>query len=197
MSTSTMKVTDGRGNGADPEDRLLVGSFLRRREEKVFRALYRRHSPALYRLALRFMRGNSRDAEEVMQVTWIRAVENLAGFRWESTLRSWLTGIALNCSREFLRRQKRVTISEPAELQDLAGSPMVPQDVSRIDLERAIDHLPDGYREVLILHDIEGYTHQEIGEFLGIESGTSKSQLFRARRAVRAKLTETGMRQHE
>jgi RNA polymerase sigma-70 factor (ECF subfamily) len=179
-------------NGDGPDDRLLVGNFLRKRDEKSFRALYRRHTPVLYHLVLRVLRGNEVDADDVIQTTWIRAMENLGGFRWESGLRRWLIGIAVNCSREIIRKNRRCATADLADVADLHALPRITQSVNRMDIENAIAGLPDGYREVLILHDIEGYTHGEIGELLGIESGTSKSQLSRARRSVRVRLLETG-----
>jgi RNA polymerase sigma-70 factor (ECF subfamily) len=182
---------DPRHNGTDPEDRQLVSGFLRRREEKAFRALYRRHTPALHRIILRLANGRREDSEEILQNTWFRAVEHLSGFRWESSLRSWLVGIAINCWRELNRRAGRIeALADPMAVQDVEGLPRLNGAIGRIDLERAIAGLPDGYREVLVLHDIEGYTHSEIGYILGIEAGTSKSQLSHARRAVRARLTE-------
>jgi RNA polymerase sigma-70 factor, ECF subfamily len=173
---------------ADTPDRILVERFLSARDERDFRILYRRFSPALAQIVLRFVRGNHADAEEVLQTTWVRAVRGMPGFRWESSLKSWLTGIALNCSREHLRRVRRHDSTEPIELHDPVAPSRPPVDISRVELERAIARLPDGYREVLILHDIEGYTHLEIGGILGVEEGTSKSQLFRARRALRTRL---------
>jgi RNA polymerase sigma-70 factor (ECF subfamily) len=154
------------------EDAALAAAFLRDRDEAAFRALYRRHTPALYRVAWRFLGGDGADAEEVVQETWTVAAERLANFHGESSLRSWLTGIALNRCREALRRAARA----PA-----AGA-------SRLDLERALAALPPGYREVLVLHDVEGYSHLEIAEILGVAPGTSKSQLSHARRALRAQL---------
>jgi RNA polymerase sigma-70 factor (ECF subfamily) len=194
---SAVGSTESRNNGNDPVDRELVREFLRRREEKAFRALYRRHSPVLHHLVLRLVGGNEVDAEDVMQTTWTRAIVNLTDFRWESSLRSWLTGIALNCSRELIRKRKRKESSDVTEIVDRPALSRITQRITRIDLERAIAGLPDGYREVLILHDIEGYTHGEIGSLLGIESGTSKSQLARARRAVRARLAAAGVFSNE
>lgn len=174
-------------NGRD-RDRELVERFLRRREEKVFREIYRRHAPPVNRFVLRVVGGNDGDADDVVQTTWIRAIERLHLFRWESNLRTWLTGIALNCSRELLRKRKREIPSERIEEEISRRPSPVRRAIDRVDLERAIGNLPAGYREVLVLHDIEGYTHDEIGRLLGIEGGTSKSQLSRARRAVRSML---------
>lgn len=170
-------------------DRDLVAGFLRRREERAFRELYRRHAPSLNQMIVRLVGKMNGDAEDVIQATWVRAIENLDGFRWDSTLRTWLTGIAINCSREFVRRRNRSTSSELMDELVSAAPTRVNREINRIDLERAIASLPDGYREILVLHDIEGYTHEEIADFLEIDSGTSKSQLSRARRAVRAMLT--------
>lgn len=179
------------------EDRRLVSDFLRRREEEAFRAIYRRHAPVLYRFVLRYVRGNELDAEDTLQTTWVRAIENLVAFRWESSLRSWLTGIALNCARETMRKHGRRIYTELDEIEGIATAPRIKRVIDRIDLERAIAGLPDGYREVLILHDIEGYTHAEISTLLGVESGTSKSQLARARKAVRVNLAKSGRHQNE
>lgn len=180
---------------ADP-DRDLVRAFLQFRDERIFRQIYRRHAPYLNQFVLRLVGGDDVDAEDVLQVTWVRAIDRLVTFRWESTLRSWLTGIALNCTREQLRKSRRSERTAQDELPEMAVAPEGPRKVNALDLEKAIASLPHGYREVLILHDVEGYTHVEIGKFLGIESGTSKSQLSRARRAVRmslgAQFDETG-----
>ena len=170
---------------ADWEDRKLVSAYLRDREEKAFRALYRRHTPVVFQFVLRLVGGRTAEAEEIIQTAWIRAAEKLEAFRWDSSLRTWLTGIALNCYREAVRRDRREGDTTSLDLQELPAAGRLHREIPRIDLERAIAQLPDGYREVLILHDIEGYTHDEIGSLMGIRNGTSKSQLSRARRAVR------------
>ena len=146
-----------------------------RGDEAAFRDLYRRHTPALYRLALRLGGGDEPWAEELVQRAWIRAVEGLGGVRLAlGVVSTWLGGIAINCARELWREgpgagrrlARRGTGSRrPAS----RGSPPGPED--RIDLERAIERLPHGYRQVFVLHDVEGYTHEEIGGLLGIEAG--------------------------
>jgi RNA polymerase sigma-70 factor (ECF subfamily) len=172
-------------------DRTLVTEFLEQREERTFRELYRRHAPTLNQLITRLVGGSNGDAEDVIQVTWIRAIQNLPGFRWDSSLRTWLTGIALNCSREHRRAMNHPRIFELNEETAIMESPMPGGDINPFDLESAIRKLPDGFREILILHDIEGYTHEEIARLLGIQTGTSKSQLARARSAVRSALATT------
>jgi RNA polymerase sigma-70 factor (ECF subfamily) len=179
----------GNLNGSS-KDYKLVEHFLRRNDERAFQKLYRRHAPSLNQLVVRLIGGLEFDAEDVIQATWIRAIERLSTFRWESSFSTWLTGIAINCSREYMRKTRRVQSHELLEAVDNIRVSRINNRISLIDLERAIAILPDGYREVLILHDIEGYTHNEIAGFLEIESGTSKSQLSRARKAIRALLSE-------
>ncbi len=170
----------------DREDRELCDAIVRSGDERAFRELYRRHSPAIYQLVLRVVGGVTTDAEDVVQEAWIRAVRQLANFRWESSLRTWLSAIALNLSREVLRKRARAATEELPENIPVAAATV--RDGDRVDLERAIARLPEGYRTVLVLHDLEGYTHEEISRHLQIAVGTSKSQLFDARRAIRAML---------
>ena len=174
----------------EPDDRRLVALFLARRDEGAFRALYRRHTPFLYRLLLRLSGGGSQTAEEGVQETWVRAVERLGEFAWRSQLRTWLAGIAIHWSREDARRRRRdasVALDDEALPAPGASAP-----IDRMDLERAVSELPEGYRAALLLHDVEGFTHEEIAAALGVDEGTSKSQLFRARRSLRLMLQPGG-----
>ncbi len=171
---------------SEADDRSLAAAAEADGDERAFRELYRRHTPALYQLVLRMLGANTADAEDVVQETWIRAVRQLPRFRWESSLRTWLSAIGLNLARETLRRCGR---TRAEELNDRLGLHVpASRDGDRVDLERAIARLPDGYRTVLVLHDVEGHTHEEISRQLEIAVGTSKSQLFDARRAVRSLL---------
>jgi RNA polymerase sigma-70 factor (ECF subfamily) len=163
-------------------DQVLVSRFMRTQDEATFRALYRRHTPALYPLALRLVGGSESEAEEAIQDTWMRACKTLTVFEWKSTLRTWLTGILINRVREMHRSVRR---RNEQELLDECLNPTNTSPGERIDLERAIARLSTGYRQVLVLHDIEGYTHEEISLQLEISIGTSKSQLFHARKALR------------
>ena len=169
-----------------------MDAFLRRSDETSFRTLYRSHTPDLYRFALRMLGGRAPEAEEAVQITWTLAVQNLAGFRWESSLRTWLTGIALNTCREMRRRRAREGGPAGSGARESGAGPLPRQDGAGMDLKRAIASLPEGYREILVLHDIEGYTHEEIAGLLGIDPGTSKSQLSRARRELRERLSGLG-----
>lgn len=163
-----------------PPDRTLARRFLRRGDEAAFRELYRRHTPALFGLVLRLLGGSTQEAQDLVQETWIRASRSLPRFQWRSQLRTWLSGIAVNLVRERHRR----TVREPSAPGPAAAA-AVASPVDRIDLERAIALLPPGYRQVLVLREIEGYTHDEVARLLGIDPGTSKSQLFHARRTLR------------
>jgi RNA polymerase sigma-70 factor (ECF subfamily) len=163
-------------------DRELADEVTRSGDERAFRELYRRHTPTLYPFVLRVVGGAEADAEDVVQDTWVRAVRALPRFRWESAFRTWLVGIGLNRARELLRKHaRRETLLEG---QDLARASR-PPNAEKLDLERAIQCLPHGYRTVLLLHDVEGFTHPEISERLDIAIGTSRSQLHHARRAMR------------
>lgn len=159
--------------------------------ERAFRELYRRHSPRLYQLVLRILAGSATDAEDVVQETWVRATTSLHRFRGDSSFGTWLTGIGLNRARDFLRHRSR----RPSGFEVEDGDRWLEQVTTRtdatgdrLDLERAIAVLPDGYRVVFVLYEVEGFNHGEIANRLGISEGTSKSQLHHARRALRVLL---------
>lgn len=165
--------------GSDHLDRCLTEAVLRDRDEKAFRRLYRCHTPRLFRFLKRILAGNEHDAEDAVQETWIRALRRLDRYRHDASFFAWLRAIGLNVARTRLRSvSRRGGLGLDGDLP--APRPRIrPED--RIDLERALEDLPDGYRSVVVLHDLEGLTHREIADALGIAVGTSKSQLFRAR----------------
>ena len=168
----------------DAADSELVMRLLTRGDEAAFRTLYRRHTPRLYRLQLRFAGGRVADAEDLVQETWLRAVRRLDTFRADGQLGGWLRGVAVNVAREWIRRTgPDAAIRDDVDVASLADrSPVVHFDT---DVERAIARLPAGQRAVLVLHDIEGFTHEEIARQLEIAAGTSKSQLSAARQSLR------------
>lgn len=166
-------------------DKILVATFLITRDDRVFRQLYRRHTGAMYRIALRWHQGDADAAAEAVQEAWVRVVEGLGNFRWSSTLRTWLCGAVINCCREMQRRSAVKVGLVPQQREEIR-----PQPTLRLDIDRALAVLPEGYREVFVLHDLEGYKHGEIGGLLGIAAGTSKSQLSHARSALRGYLTD-------
>lgn len=172
--------------GTAPTDRWLADRVRQHGDEDAFRTLYARYTPGLYRFVLRLLGDNEFDADDVVQQTWVSAVEGLDRFRWEASLRSWLFGIALNGCRGLFRRK------DSGWLDLYAGpEPEAPRSTphERLDLEAALAKLPPGYRAVVVLHDVEGFTHEEIGSRLGISANTSKSQLSRGRRLLRSLLT--------
>jgi RNA polymerase sigma-70 factor, ECF subfamily len=166
----------------------LATRFTDHRDEEAFRLLFRRYTPRLYAVALR-LTGRAPDAEDVVQEAWQRAAGLFGAFEWRSSLSTWLVGIVINCARE----QRRTRPSRDATL-DVGNAPVstTPTVALAIDLDRAIALLPDRQRHVLVLHDVEGWIHADIAAHLGIAPGTSKSDLFHARRAVRASLGMTG-----
>ena len=170
---------------AENDDRRLVDKFIRSHDERSFRSLYRRHTPTLYRLALRLAGGVDADAQDLIQDTWFRACGSLAEFQWKSSLRTWLTGILINCARELSRRRQRRNEEELVE-PEVTGPSFSNGDTTEV--EQAIQRLPEGCRCVLTLHDIEGHTHEEISTMLEISAGTSKSQLHYARQILRSAL---------
>lgn len=192
----------GNDRSDAPDDRELVRRFLHLRDERAFRALWQRHAPRMHGVLLRLLRGDARAAEDALQDAWIRAAERLGGFRWESALSTWLTGIAVHRALELGRAEgrRRRREEQVAGEQQVGGEQQVAgeeqavgaapraQSATNLDLERALARLPDEGRDVLLLHDVEGYTHGEIARMLGIEEGTSKSRLSRARGAMRAML---------
>ncbi len=137
----------------DAADRELVENYLRRRAEASFLSLYRRHTPALFGLAVRLCAGERSDAEEIVQESWVRAAQALASFRWSSSLRTWLSGIVVNGWREHARARRREVLLE--DEPSAAGYEI--SLAARIDLAQAVGDLPDGFRAMVVLHDVEGF----------------------------------------
>jgi RNA polymerase sigma-70 factor (ECF subfamily) len=153
------------------------------------RALYDAHVERVYRLAYR-MAGDDELARDITQDAFVRAFDRLAGFRHEAAFSTWLHRITVSVALTALDKVKRLH-SREAPLDDgLVAAPERRADHDlRTQLAVAIDALPPGYRAVFVLHDIEGYTHEEIGATLGVRPGTSKAQLFHARAKLRERLT--------
>jgi RNA polymerase sigma-70 factor (ECF subfamily) len=122
----------------------------------------------------------------VVQDTWLRAYPALVTFRSESSFSTWLCSVGLRAALDSMRKGRR-HVADSLFDDDAVSVPVSNDD--RVDIETAIERLAPGYRMVLVLHDVEGFTHEEIALQLGIAPGTSKAQLFKARRAMRALLT--------
>ena len=155
------------------------------------RELYEAHVDRVYRLAYRFA-GDADLARDFTQDTFIRAFERLRDFRGESQFATWLHAIAVSVALNGLRdvKRRRVRETDLEEGHEVAGTGREAEPDLKRRLRAAIDALPEGYRTVFVMHDVEGYTHEEIGDVLGVEAGTSKAQLSRARAKLRVALAD-------
>jgi RNA polymerase sigma-70 factor (ECF subfamily) len=153
------------------------------------RELYDAQVDRVYRLVYRMV-GDAELAADYTQDTFIRTYERLATFRGESALSTWIIAIAISVvysgQRKVKRQWNREVQLEHAEPMAVTARTADPDLKAR--LAEAIDGLPEGYRTVFLMHDVEGYTHEEIGSALGIQEGTSKAQLSRARARLRQQL---------
>lgn len=161
----------------------------RARDMKAFEQLYRRHVGRAYATAYR-MTASARRAEELTQTAFIQAWQKLPDFRAESAFGSWLHRLVVNAVlmdfRTSQRREARVEIVAELEAVTPVRSPKTP--AVRLDLEQAIATLPPQARAVFVLHDVEGYTHEEIGGLMSLHPGTTKAQLHRARQLLKEAL---------
>ena len=155
------------------------------------RALYDAHVDRVYRLAYR-LAGDDALAQDFTQETFIRAFAKLDTFRGDSALSTWLHTITTTVVLNGLRKVKRFHTREAdLEMADgVGGGRREAEPDLKVRLQQAIDALPQGYRTVFVMHDIEGFTHEEIGVALGVETGTSKAQLSRARAKLRESLAD-------
>jgi RNA polymerase sigma-70 factor (ECF subfamily) len=155
------------------------------------RELYEIHVDRIYRLAFR-LAGDDDLARDFTQATFIRAFEKIGSFRGDSSLSTWLHSIGVSVALNGLRKAKRVRNREaPMEEGMTVGAVSREADPDLKErLARAIDSLSDKYRTVFVMHDVEGYTHDEISETLNIPIGTSKSHLFQARGKLRIALAD-------
>jgi RNA polymerase sigma-70 factor (ECF subfamily) len=167
-----------------------------RGDEVAFAALFEAHKRRVYSLCLR-MTSNTAEAEDLTQEAFLQLYRKIATFRGESAFSTWLHRLAVNVVLMHLRKKglQQISLDEPDTSQDepvkrdygtddrrLVGS------VDRIGLQNAIADLPPGYRAVFVLHDVEGYEHNEIAEIMNCSVGNSKSQLHKARMKLRERL---------
>ena len=168
---------------------LQLAGRIRSGDSTAFEEVYQQHAARLYNLAYR-MAGTAHDAEDLLQEVFLLEYRKLGSFRGESSLGTWLYRLAMNHCLDVLRnRQTRMgqqtdSLDEPDAMPVASPVPVLGA-VSRIDLERAIDTLPAACRAAFLLHDVEGFGHQEVGTMLGISEGTSKSQVHKARMRIR------------
>jgi RNA polymerase sigma-70 factor (ECF subfamily) len=168
----------------DPTDAALAAAG----DAAAFERLYRSHVARIHSLARR-MAGPAH-ADELTQDVFVRAWEKLGLFRGEAAFGTWLHRLAINLilsRRVRTGRERERLLAEPDDVLERAHARSVPAGLA-LDLEAAIDTLPPGARQVFVLHDVEGYRHQEIAALLDIAAGTSKAQLHRARMLLRRHL---------
>jgi RNA polymerase sigma-70 factor (ECF subfamily) len=186
--TQAKKVIASGMTEAEAIDRAKAG------DAEAFSGLYGLHKRRVYSLCLR-MTGNTAEAEDLTQEAFLQLYRKIATFRGESAFSTWLHRLAVNVVLMHLRKKglPEISLDEALEPQHedgpkkdigardnvLAGS------IDRVNLERAIESLPPGYRIIFVLHDVEGYEHNEIAEMMGCSIGNSKSQLHKARMKLR------------
>jgi len=158
-------------------------------EMEAFERLYQLHHRRVYSLCLRLV-GNVADAEDLTQEVFLHLYRKISKFRGDSAFTTWLHRLTVNLVLMHLRRRR--LNYEPIEetelkslLEERRADDGMARIVDRIALERALMALPTGYRTILVLHDIEGYGHEEIARMLGVTVGTTKSQLHKARLRLR------------
>ena len=172
-----------------PDDESCMVRRAQARDMQAFECLYRKHAPRVHAICLR-MTANVTRAEEMTQKAFVTVWEKLPFFRGESAFSSWLHRVAVNTVLADLRAENRRTrrvfgAADPAVFEIAPRAPAVG---IRLDLEQAIAGLPPQARAVFVLHDVEGWQHNEIARELGVATGTSKAQLHRARKLLQEAL---------
>jgi RNA polymerase sigma-70 factor (ECF subfamily) len=167
----------------------------------AFERLYQLHGRRVYALCLRMV-GNTAEAEDLAQEAFLQLFRKIQTFRGESAFSTWLHRLAVNVVLMKLRKKNlpETSLEEATEPDEESGGPrkdiggpdiLLSGSIDRVNLERAIEQLPPGYKTVFVLHDIQGYEHNEIAEIMGCSIGNSKSQLHKARMRLRELLQET------
>jgi RNA polymerase sigma-70 factor, ECF subfamily len=153
----------------------------------AFERVYRTHLPRVHSLVRRMTAG--RETEEITQDVFVRVWQKLGSFRGDSAFATWLHRLAVNVIIERFRAEttRRRRLYDGEHVFDTIAAPSRSRDLS-MDFETALTKLPDGAREIFVLHDVEGYKHHEIATLLDISAGTSKAQLHRARMMLRRHL---------
>jgi RNA polymerase sigma-70 factor, ECF subfamily len=153
----------------------------------AFERVYRAHLPRVHSLVRRMSGG--RDADELTQDVFVRVWQKLGSFRGDSAFSTWIHRLAVNVVIERFRADtlRRQRLRQGDDVFERLAAPSRSRDLS-MDFETALATLPDGAREIFVLHDVEGYKHHEIASLLGISVGTSKAQLHRARMMLRRQL---------
>lgn len=152
--------------------------------------LYLRFSPKMYAVCLRYAGGNTDDAQDLLQDSFLKVFKNLSSFRAEGSFEGWIRRVVVFTCIEHIRRKPKPVIND-LENVTVPDKGLTGYDrIAMQDLIGIIGGLPEGYRTVVNLYLVEGYSHKEIGEMLGINEGTSKSQLARARQILQKKIDQ-------
>jgi RNA polymerase sigma-70 factor (ECF subfamily) len=173
-----------KSGGSQTEDASNYVADAAAGDVSAFEHLYRTHLPRVHSLVRRMSGG--RDADELTQDVFVRVWQKLGSFRGDSAFATWLHRLAVNVVIERFRQEttRRQRMHDGEEIFDTLSAPVRSRDFP-MDFEAALLSLPDGAREIFVLHDVEGYKHREIGTLLDISAGTSKAQLHRARMMLR------------
>jgi len=166
----------------------------------AFERLYQLHSRRVYSLCLRMV-GNTAEAEDLTQEAFLQLFRKVATFRGESAFSTWLHRLSVNVVLMKLRKKSgmETSLEQITEPDEESGGPRrdfgtpdlrLSGSIDRVNLQRAVDQLPPGYKSVFILHDVQGYEHNEIANIMGCSIGNSKSQLHKARMRLRELLQE-------
>ncbi|MDX2033683.1 MAG: RNA polymerase sigma factor [Blastocatellia bacterium] len=175
-------------NNATPD--FVLAQAAARGDMRAFEMLYERHHRRVYSLCLRML-ANATEAEDLTQEVFIQLFRKVGSFRGESAFTTWLHRLTVNhvlmhFRKKGVKYEKTTEEGEIGEIQDIIQSISErPRFVDRIALDKAISELPPGYRTVFVLHDVEGFEHEEVADMLGVSVGTSKSQLHKARMRLR------------
>ena len=177
-------------------DELRAIAQAKKGDADAFAFLVETYETSVYRLALR-MCGNAHDAEEVAQEAFVAAWKGMPAFRGESKFSSWLYQLTTNAAIDFLRREKRHRATTPIEDEVDLAAPGTPQQAAeaaevRQALQQALDTLTPEHREIFLLRQMRQLSYEEIGRLLGMEAGTVKSRLSRAKKQLREILTKKG-----
>lgn len=185
-------------NGEVPEAEAI--RLAQQGDAAAFERLYELHSRRVYSLCLRMV-GNTAEAEDLTQESFLQLFRKIATFRGESAFSTWLHRLAVNVVLMKLRKKsgKETSLEQVTEPDEESGTPRrdfgevdvrLTGSIDRVNLQRAVDQLPPGYKSVFVLHDVQGYEHNEIAEIMGCSIGNSKSQLHKARMRLRELLHE-------
>lgn len=174
---------NGEAKAKGHNDLESLAARAREGDRAACRELYERHKSGVFTLVLRLC-GDRAEAEDITQESFIKAFRGLAGYRGEASFSTWLYRIAVNCWRSWMRSRKRVR-QLPLDRVEIASGATQRRSDLRLLLERAVARLPEGCREVFVLHDVQGMGHAEIAGILGCSEGNARSQLWKARGKLR------------